>query len=48
MTLTDKKLRDLEDACNTASRNVNVFSDTFSRWCALEKKLAAERRRRRS
>jgi hypothetical protein len=46
--LSDQELEDLRKACDVATRSVNIFSEQFSRWCALEKRLDGERRRRSS
>jgi hypothetical protein len=45
--LSDQDLRDIERAADLAVRQINVMSETASRFISLEKRAAAELRRRR-
>ena len=44
--LTDENLRDLRRACDYAARTINCFSEQFSRWIRLEKRIESELRKR--
>lgn len=45
--LSDQELNDLIRAMDLACRSINIFSETFSRYVALEKKAKAELQRRK-
>jgi len=45
--LTNQELEDIARGMDLAARNINIFSETFSRYVALEKKARAELQRRK-
>lgn len=44
---TNTDLDDLDRALDAGMRSINIFSPTFSRWNALQKRIQKEKRRRK-